>query len=83
MNAGAEPLGATAEVALVNVWLHALFSHINMKLKDCLVSIYNNTYPYKAYIKTVLGLRVNKVNLQHRLGKDQQRRICKMKKACR
>ena len=51
MNADGELLDATAEVAPVNFWLHALFSQIDMTLKD---TTSNNTYPYKAYIETLL-----------------------------
>ena len=56
MNADGEPLGATADVTPVNFWLHALFSQIDMTLKDTLVTISNNTLPYKAYIETLLSL---------------------------
>ena len=52
VNADREPLGKTADVAPVNFWLHALFSQIDMTLKDTLVTTSNNTYPYKAYINT-------------------------------
>ena len=55
MNADGEPLGATADAALVNFWLHALFSQIDMTLKDTLVTTSNNTYPYQAYIETFLS----------------------------
>ena len=46
VNAEGEALGATADVAPVNFWLHALFSQIDMTLRD---TTSNNTYPYKAY----------------------------------
>ena len=74
VNADGEPLGATADVALVNFWLHALFSQIDMTLKDTLVTTSNNTYPYKAYIEhsSVLGLRANKDNSRHRCGTKMQ-----------
>ena len=51
VNAEGEALGATADVAPVNFWLHALFSQIDMTLKNTLVTTSNNTYPYKAYIE--------------------------------
>ena len=38
-----------------NFWLHALFSQIDMTLKDTLVITPNNTYPYKAYIEKFLS----------------------------
>ena len=50
VKADGELLDATADVALVNFGLHALFSQIDMTLKDTLVTTSNNTYPYKAYI---------------------------------
>ena len=55
VDAVGEILGATADVAPVNFWLHALFSQIDMTLKDTLVTTSNNTYPYKAYIETLLS----------------------------
>ena len=55
VNAVGELLDVTAEVAPVNFWLHALFSQIDMTLKDTLVTTSNNTYPYKAYIETLLS----------------------------
>ena len=55
VNAEREAFGATADVTPVNVWLHALFSQIDMTLKDTLVTTSNNTYPYKAYIETLLS----------------------------
>ena len=51
----AKPLGATADIAPVHFWLHALFSQIDMTLKDTLVTTSNNTYPYKTYIETLLS----------------------------
>ena len=55
MNADGELLDATADVAPVNFWLHALFTQIDMTLRDTLVTTSNNTYPYKAYIETLLS----------------------------
>ena len=55
VNADGELLDATADVTPVNFWLHALFSQIDMTLKDTLVTTPNNTYPYKAYIETLLS----------------------------
>ena len=69
MNANREQLNATTDVAPVNFGVHALFSQIDMTLKDTLVIISNNTYPYKAYIET---LTANKVNSQHRCGTKTQ-----------
>ena len=55
VNTHGEVLGATADVALVNFLLHALFSQIDMTLKDTLVTTSNDTYPYKAYIEALLS----------------------------
>ena len=55
VNADGEALGATADVALVIFWLHAMFTQIDMTLKDTLVTTSNNTYPYKTYIETLLS----------------------------
>ena len=55
VDADGEILGATADVTPVNFWLHALFSQIDMTLKDTLVTTSNNTYPDKAYIETLLS----------------------------
>ena len=55
VNAEGEALGATADVAPVNFWLYALFSQLDMTLKDILVTTSNNTYPYKAYTETLLS----------------------------
>ena len=52
VDADGEILGATADVAPENFW-H--FSHIDMTLKDTLVTTSNNTYPHKAYIETLLS----------------------------
>ena len=55
VTATGESLPDSAEVAPVNFWLHALFSQIDMTLKDTLITTSNNTYPYKAYIETLLS----------------------------
>ena len=57
VDADGEILGATVDVDPVNYCLfcHVLFSQIDMTLKDILVTTSNNTYPYKAYIETVLS----------------------------
>ena len=53
VNGNGEPLAVTANVTLVNFWLHVLFSQIDMTLKDTLVTTSNNNYSYKAYIETL------------------------------
>lgn len=42
-------------VGPVNLWMHSLFSEIDMKLNDTLVSSTNNTYAYRAYLETLLS----------------------------
>lgn len=43
------------QVVPVNLLLHSLFQQVDVKLKDCLVSSSLNTYPYKAYLETLLA----------------------------
>lgn len=42
-------------VAPVNLLLHSLFSQVDLKLKDTVVTASVNTYPYKSYIETLLA----------------------------
>lgn len=44
-----------APVAPVNLFLHALFSQIDVSLNERVISSANNTYPYRAYIETLLN----------------------------
>lgn len=43
------------KVAPVNLLLHSLFSQVDLKLKDTLVTTSLNTYPYKSYLETLLS----------------------------
>ena len=45
----------THHVGPVNLTLHSLFSEVDLKLNDTLISSTNNTYPYRAYIETLLS----------------------------
>jgi hypothetical protein len=45
----------THQVGPVNLLLHSLFSEVDLKLNDTLVSSTNNTYAYRAYIETLLS----------------------------
>ena len=45
----------TSHVAPCNLFLHALFSEIDVKLNGTLITSSNNTYPYRAYIETLLS----------------------------
>ncbi len=46
----------TLHVGPVNLLLHSLFSEVDMKLNDTLVSSTNNTYAYRAYLESLLSL---------------------------
>ena len=45
----------TAKVAPVNLLFPSLFSQIDIKLKDTLITPSAHTYPYKAYLETLLS----------------------------
>ena len=42
-------------MAPVNNWLHSLFSQVDVYLSGTLVTPSTNTYPYRAYIETLLS----------------------------
>ena len=42
-------------VGPVNNWLHSLFSQVDVYLNDTLVTPSSNTYPYRAYVETLLS----------------------------
>lgn len=48
-------IGQDEKVAPVNLFLHALFSQVDVFLQDRLVSTSNNTYPYRSYLETLLS----------------------------
>ena len=48
-------LDENEKVGPVNLLLHSLFSQIDVFLQDCLVSTSNNTYPYRAFLETLLS----------------------------
>jgi hypothetical protein len=50
-----EPLEATSQVGPVNLFLHSLFSDIEIKLNDVLITNSSNTYAYRAYLETLLS----------------------------
>jgi len=45
----------THNVASVNLWMHSLFLKVDVKFNDTLVTSTNNTYSYRAYLKTLLS----------------------------
>ena len=49
------PIDNTTHVAPCNLFLHSLFSEIDVKLNGTLITSSNNTYPYRAYIETLLS----------------------------
>ena len=48
-------LAADTPVAPVNNWLHSLFSHVDGYLNDTIATPSSNTYPFRAYVDTVLS----------------------------
>lgn len=49
------PLPEKEPVAPVNLFLHALFSQVDVSLNERVISDSNNTYPYRAYIETLMN----------------------------
>ena len=52
---GDDDLAADDKVGPVNLWLHSLFSQVDVQLNGKLVTPSVNTYPYKAYLETLLS----------------------------
>src|SRR5207244_2974064 len=48
------PIVADSQVGPVNLLLHSLFSEVDVKLNDVLITSTNNTYAYRAYLETLL-----------------------------
>ena len=48
-------LAPDTPVAPVNNWLHSLFSQVDVYLNDTLVTLSSNTYPFRAYVDTLLS----------------------------
>ena len=48
-------LDADVQVGPVNLWLHALFSQLEVFLNNKLVTPSSTAYPYRAYIETILN----------------------------
>ena len=64
VNADGSNLSRDAEVAPVNLWLHSLFSQVDMSLNEKLVTPSSNTYPYRAYLETLLSYGTEAKNTQ-------------------
>lgn len=63
---GNHPIADACNVAGTNNWLHSMFSRINMEIDGVSVTTPNDTYPYRAYLETVLsyGADAKKTYLQ-------------------
>ena len=48
-------LADTAQVGPVNLWMHALFSQVEVYLNNKFVTPSSTSYPYRAYTETVLN----------------------------
>ncbi len=57
-------LASDTPVAPVNNWLNYLFSQVDVCLKDTLVTPSSNTYPFRAYVDTVLSYGAEGKNTQ-------------------
>ena len=55
VNVDGTDLAPGVDVAPVNYWMHSLFSQVDVSLNDVLVTPSENTYPYRAYIETMLN----------------------------
>ena len=53
----------------MNNWLHSLFSQVDVHLNDTLVTPSSNTYPFRAYVETLLsyGAEAKKTQLTSQL----------------
>ena len=62
-------LADDAPVAPVNNWLHSLFSQVDVYLNDTMVTRSSNTYPFRAYVETLLsyGAEAKKTQLTSQL----------------
>src|ERR1700690_232519 len=49
------PIDNNDHVGPVNLFLHSLFSEVELKLNDTLVSSTNGTYAYRSYLETLLS----------------------------
>jgi len=57
-------IDAASEVGPVNLLLHSLFSEVDVKLNDTLITSTNNTYAYRAYLETLLSYGTEAKNTQ-------------------
>ncbi|GBM85734.1 hypothetical protein AVEN_163060-1 [Araneus ventricosus] len=52
---GADGSLTETKIGPVNLFLHSLFSQVDVSLNDRVVSNSSNTYPYRSYIETLLN----------------------------
>ena len=52
-NADGTNFAGTAQMGLVNLWMHVLFSQVEVYLDNKLVTSSSTSYPYRAYIETI------------------------------
>ena len=63
--ANGTPIDAAEPVGPVNNWLHSLFSTVDLSLNDTLVTSSSfNSYPYRAYLETLLSYGVDAKSTQ-------------------
>lgn len=55
VNADGTNLADDAQVGPINLLHHSLFSQVDVKLNESLISSTNNTYAYRSYIETLLS----------------------------
>lgn len=55
VKANGNPLADGASVGPVNLFLHSLFSEVQVSLGDRIITPSTNMYPYRAYIETLLN----------------------------
>src|SRR6218665_4048887 len=55
IKANNDPIDNNNNVGPTNLFLHSLFSEVNITLNDTLVTSSNNTYAYRSYLETLLS----------------------------
>ena len=64
LRANNEAIDNTNFVGPINLLLHSLFSEVDIKINDTLVTSTNNTYAYRSYIETLLSYGPSAKNSQ-------------------
>jgi hypothetical protein len=62
--ANGDSIDGTDHVGVVNLTLHSLFSELDFKVNDTLISSTNNTYAYRAYLENLLSYGSDAKNSQ-------------------